>query len=111
MKKRLRMNKQVNVSGLRQRVLMGVAGLLAVLSIVAPFSVSAQYAGQQTVAFKAPVKVPVTAFSFDLQDVRLLSGPFRDNMEREGSWLLSLPVERLLHSFRVNAGMLTDKKD
>ncbi|GAB3741161.1 glycoside hydrolase family 127 protein [Hymenobacter agri] len=56
------------------------------------------------------LKAPIKAYSFNLSDVRVLDSPFKDNMDREGRWLLSLPTERLLHSFRVNAGLLTDKK-
>ena len=38
-------------------------------------------------------------------DVRLLSGPFRDAQERDGAYMLSLDPDRLLHNFRVNAGL------
>ncbi|WP_461139291.1 glycoside hydrolase family 127 protein [Spirosoma pomorum] len=69
----------------------------------------AQYPGQASDKMKVPVSLPVKAKSFDLQDVRITHGLFRDNIEREGKWLLSLPVDRLVHSFRVNAGMNTPK--
>ncbi|WP_183574665.1 beta-L-arabinofuranosidase domain-containing protein [Mucilaginibacter sp. X5P1] len=69
---------------------------------------SAQYIGQHTRLLTVPAAIPVKASSFDLDEVRLLAGRFKDNMTREGSWMLSLPVNRMLHSFRVNAGMLTD---
>src|SRR6478735_5918444 len=42
---------------------------------------------------------------FDLRDVRLLDGPFRDAQERNARYLLSLEPDRMLHSFRVNAGL------
>ena len=42
---------------------------------------------------------------FDLRDVRLLDGPFRDAQLRNTRYLLSLDVDRLLHNFRVNAGL------
>lgn len=70
----------------------------------------AQYVGQHKDDVKVSTKIPVKAYSFDLQDVRLLDSRFKDNMEREGKWMLSLPNNRLLHSFQVNAGMLTDQK-
>ncbi|NID13455.1 glycoside hydrolase family 127 protein [Fibrivirga algicola] len=69
----------------------------------------AQYPGQSADKMKVPVNVPIKAQSFDLQDVRITHGLFHDNIEREGKWLLSLPVDRLMHSFRVNAGMNTPK--
>ena len=42
-------------------------------------------------------------YSFDLQDVKLLNSRFKQNMEREQEWLMSIG-KRLLHSFRTNAG-------
>jgi hypothetical protein len=42
---------------------------------------------------------------FDLREVRLLDGPFKHAMERDRQYLLSLDPDRLLHSFRVNAGL------
>ncbi len=37
--------------------------------------------------------------------MRLLAGPFRDARDRNSRYILSLPQDRLLHSFRVNAGL------
>jgi uncharacterized protein len=42
---------------------------------------------------------------FDLTQVRLLNGPFRDAMQRDQAYLLSLDTNRLLHNFRKNAGL------
>jgi len=42
---------------------------------------------------------------FDLADVQLLDGPFRRAQELDRRYLLSLPVDRLLHTFRRNAGL------
>ena len=44
---------------------------------------------------------------FPLRQVRLLDGPFRDGMETNTKWLLSLPSDRLLHTFRITAGLQT----
>lgn len=49
--------------------------------------------------------VPLQARAFRLQDVRLLEGPFQRAMELDRKYLLSLEVDRLLHTFRVNAGL------
>jgi uncharacterized protein len=46
-----------------------------------------------------------TARPFPLQQVRLLDGPCKEAMEVNRKWLLSLPNERLLHTFRLNAGL------
>ncbi len=37
--------------------------------------------------------------------MRLLDGPFKHAMEVDGQYLLSLDMDRLLHNFRVNAGL------
>ncbi|WP_158994572.1 glycoside hydrolase family 127 protein [Mucilaginibacter sp. L196] len=76
-----------------------------------PLFLHAQYIGQHQGLVKVPAKIEVKAYSFDLQDVSLLPSRFKDNMDREGKWMLSLPVDRLLHSFRVNAGMLSEDKN
>lgn len=52
----------------------------------------------------APV-VALKAEPFPLRDVRLLAGPFEHAMELDHAYLLSLEPERLLHSFRLNAGL------
>ncbi len=54
---------------------------------------------------KVQSAVPLKARAFSLQDVRLLDGPFKHAMELDGKYLLSLDVDRLLHNFRVNAGL------
>jgi DUF1680 family protein len=50
-----------------------------------------------------PARTRLSAFA--LSDVRLLAGPFRDAQERDARYLLSLEPDRLLHNFRVNAGL------
>jgi DUF1680 family protein len=42
---------------------------------------------------------------FSLTEVRLLPGPFLDAQKINSAYLLSLPQDRLLHTFRVNAGL------
>lgn len=53
-------------------------------------------------------KVPIKAQPFDLQDVRLLPGYWMDMMELNRSFLYSLPNDRLVHNFRVTAGLPSD---
>src|SRR4051812_4292972 len=50
-------------------------------------------------------KVASAALPFPLEDVRLLEGPFRDAMIRDQEYLLSLDEDRLLHTFRLTAGL------
>ncbi len=47
---------------------------------------------------------------FPLRDVRLLDGPFLDMQRRGLETLLSFDPDRLLHTFRLNAGLLTSAK-
>ena len=42
---------------------------------------------------------------FDLHQVRLLPGPFRDDLEVNRRYLMGLDPDRLLHSFRITAGL------
>ncbi len=50
-------------------------------------------------------KVSLKAYAFDLEDVRLLDGPFKAAMERDAAYLLTLEPDRLLHRFRLYAGL------
>lgn len=69
-----------------------------------------QYVGQFSSDQTVEPKVAVKAYSFDLNEVRLLDSRFKDNMERDGKWLLSIDINSLLHSWYVNAGMETNAK-
>ena len=63
------------------------------------------YPGQHLDKLKLKEAAAMKVYAFDLEDVKLLSSRFRDNMERESTWILSISVNRLLHSFRTNAGV------
>lgn len=63
------------------------------------------YPGQHCGRLAKETVVPVRVRSFDLKDVRLLPSRFRDNLERDSAWMASIGVDRLLHSFRTNAGV------
>jgi hypothetical protein len=49
----------------------------------------------------------LAALPFDLKEVRLLDGPFREAMLRDKAYLLSLDPDRLLVTFHINYGMAT----
>ena len=65
-----------------------------------------QHAGKLSKVNMADMQVK----SFDLKDVRLLPSRFRDNMMRDSIWMVSLDVNRLLHSFRTNAGVFAGRE-
>ena len=50
-------------------------------------------------------KVRPVARPFPLAAVKLLDSPFSEAMKRNGEYLLSLDADRLLHTFRLNAGL------
>jgi len=43
--------------------------------------------------------------TFPLTDVRLFEGPFLEAQNRDEAYLLKLEADRMLHNFRVNAGL------
>jgi DUF1680 family protein len=49
--------------------------------------------------------VPARASAFALSEIRLLDGPFLQAQQRDAKYLLQLEPDRLLHNFRVNAGL------
>jgi len=87
-----------------RRIFLGWIGcLLSILLLkdVASAQYPGQYAERQTQKEAAQLKV----YGFDLQDVQLLDSRFKENMIRDGRVLLDLNSQRLLHSWRVNAGI------
>ncbi|MCD8044722.1 MAG: glycoside hydrolase family 127 protein [Tannerellaceae bacterium] len=80
---------------------------LLLLALVSCYLLKAQsvYPGQHEGKIAVPLQGEIKAYAFDLKDVRLLDSPFKENMQRESRWILSLDVNRLLHSFRTSAGV------
>src|SRR5436305_14239367 len=79
----------------------GMLVLVLLLGLQTASPLLAQTAAQLIVRDKVrPVAQP-----FALEDVRLLDGPFRDAQLRDARYLLELDADRLLHTFRVNAGL------
>jgi uncharacterized protein len=58
----------------------------------------------------AAEKPTLKAYPFSSWQVRLLDGPFRDAMALDMKYLLSLDSARLLHSFRITAGLPSSAK-
>jgi uncharacterized protein len=83
--------------------------LLALLSAAQMYAPSG-LAAQQLSPFSVPNKVSLKARPFPLPAVRLLDGPFREAMLRDQQYLLALDNDRLLHNFRLNAGLLSAAK-
>ncbi|GLI96868.1 glycoside hydrolase family 127 protein [Sphingobium sp. BS19] len=79
---------------------VGTGALLAGWMAIAPRGVSAQPLQQST-----PPLVPTTLQPFDMADVTLSKGPFLHAQRMTEAYLLKLQPDRMLHNFRVNAGL------
>lgn len=55
-------------------------------------------------------KSTIKAYPFDTWQVRLLDGPFYENMMRDLKYLLILDADRFLHMFRITAGLPSSAK-
>ena len=56
-------------------------------------------------AVKQRPVITVRAYPFDIRDVRLLDGPFKEAMEADARYLLEIQPDRLLSEFRAHAGL------
>ncbi len=70
-----------------------------------PCLLASLIAAQPLRADPAPPAAVVVARPFALGDVRLLDSPFRQAMERNADYLLSIVPDRLLHNTRKYAGL------
>lgn len=68
------------------------------------------YPGQFKELTKTEMKGATPVRCVPLSNVRLLPGRFKENMERDSAWLLSISTDRLLHSFRNNSGVFAGKE-
>ena len=87
-----------------------IAFLLALVTIVLAAASGAFFAQAPMRPARVPDKVAAKVQPFDLADVRLLDGPFHDAMLRDQQYLLAIDPDRLLHTFRVNAGLPSSAK-
>lgn len=68
----------------------------------------AQYAGWHKDKQIVKPEVEIKAYAFDLDKVKLLPSPFLHAMQMDTAWIMSFDNKRLLHNFKVNAGLKTD---
>jgi uncharacterized protein len=115
---RERSKKASNAAISRRQFVSGAATGLASAALAAclPKSVAAMARSSSTSGsaagsaasaaqrFRGPHEfVEFQATAFPLNQVRLLDGPFLKATQTNEAWLESLPVDRLVHNFRVNA--------
>jgi hypothetical protein len=94
--------QQDDEQGLTRRRVLQILGTAAAVTAVEP---ALRDRSALAAAPGAPAPVALGAHPFSLTAVRLLDGPFKDAQERNGKYLLSLEPDRMLHNFRVNAGL------
>lgn len=80
---------------------LGVCGLLSAQSV---------YPGLFQNKLKVASQAEESAACFELKDVRLLPSRFRENLERDSAWMVSIGVDRLLHSFRTTSGVFAGRE-
>jgi len=87
--------------------IFGAGAVATTVGAAFPHAAGARPPSSDLPALPGGVKPLVTSRTapFNLADVRLLEGPFRLAQERDGRYLLQLQPDRLLHNFRVNAGL------
>lgn len=81
---------------------MACAGHTVVAQSVYPGAFDGKMKKRDVVEFRAK--------AFPLNDVKLLPSRFRDNLERDSAWMVSLPVASLVHSFQTTAGSWAGKE-
>lgn len=94
-------------STLTRRQMLKVLGSSALLAAAGPLSARRASAAEDTASESShpASKAAPTLEAFPLTDVRLLEGPFLEAQKRDEAYLLKLEANRLLHNFRVNAGL------
>ncbi len=75
------------------------------LTVAAVFTAGCKVVDERGGVDKVKPKITMAARAFPLKNIRLLDGPFKAAQERNTKYLKELDVDRLLHNFRVNAGL------
>jgi hypothetical protein len=88
-----------------RRHFLGAAATGAVLPAVMAAEMRAETSlSRETVSFIRR-DLPLKARPFPMRAVRLMEGPFKDAQQANRRYLHRLPADRLLHNFRVTAGL------
>ena len=99
------MSQATGRTGIHRRQFMGAAAAGALPSVAAAAGQAAGAAGAWERVQFARRDLPLKARPFPMTAVRLTEGPFRDAQEVNRKYLHRLPADRLLHTFRVTAGL------
>lgn len=89
---------------------MKLSLFLASLTVAVAGAAQSVYPGMFAGKMAVPLRGAHAAESYELNDIRLLPGRFRENLERDSAWLMSIPVGSLVHSFHNNAGVFCGRE-
>ena len=95
---------------LSRREFIEWAAMIAAASRLRPLSERVSALGARRPALRTASPIAFAAEPFDLHDVRLLPGPLLSLLETNKAYLMALDPDRLLHVFRVNAGIASTAK-
>ncbi|QOI97602.1 MAG: glycoside hydrolase family 127 protein [Flammeovirgaceae bacterium] len=83
-----------------------VIGLLLVVSRLSPLFAQAYLPEKSNNVIQVKPTVPVKAYAINLADIKLTDGsPFKNAQDKDAAYLLSIDPDRLLHRFRLHAGL------
>jgi DUF1680 family protein len=93
------------VAGDQTAKMKRIASLLATIGLIATAQAQSYVPEFTSTAVRERPAITIRAYPFDLRDVRLLDGPFKDAMEADTRYLLEIQPDRLLSEFRAHAGL------
>jgi DUF1680 family protein len=95
--------RESTIMGRRDFLGTAAAGILAGAEISAEQETDSAVSWEQIEVKKR--NLPLKARPFPMSAVRLIEGPFKEAQEANRKYLHKLPADRLLHNFRVTAGL------
>jgi DUF1680 family protein len=96
------LTKQASFAGFSRRRFLSHAGTGALVAGSGPLASQPAFA---RAAHQAAPQAPAKLQAFDMADVELGEGPFLHAQRMTEAYLLRLQPDRMLHNFRVNAGL------
>ncbi|MFN8258481.1 MAG: glycoside hydrolase family 127 protein [Bacteroidales bacterium] len=82
------------------------AFLLIVFAFGLPLNAQTYVPEKENLKIKVKPEIKIQAYAFNLKDVKLLEGSaFKNAMDKDALYLLKIEPDRLLHRFRLNAGL------
>ncbi|MCX7973246.1 MAG: glycoside hydrolase family 127 protein, partial [Candidatus Aminicenantes bacterium] len=96
----------------KKKRLKFLSGQLSFVFLLTTLMVSSSCQKEKPKLIKEKVSpvISLAVYPFPLSQIKILEGPFREMIERNRRYLLELDPDRLLHNFRLNAGLTSQAK-